>query len=207
MAAALLALGQGAHASHGSAAVLHQLSLLRVPEVIQVSVPTGPTRRRAGVHVRVAGLPAGHRMRTPDGLACTTLGRTVVDLARTAPFKDAVVAADSALHSGRVTVPELSGHLEEQWGWPGSRRAQRVLTFAESRTESPGESLTRVLLTELGYAVVEPQAVVRGLSGRAYRVDFLLGRVVVEFDGKVKYADESMRGTRTPTEVVLAEKR
>ena len=54
--------------------------------------------------------------------------------------------------------------------------------------ESPGESLTRLLLGGLGLSF-RSQVEIRDAAGFVGRVDFLVeGRVVVEFDGLSKYA-------------------
>ena len=207
VAAALLAAGTRVHASHQSAAVLHEVAVLRVPSRVTLTAPDGPHKATPALLRVVAALPQEHCARTPDGLAVTSVARAVVDIARALPFRDAVVAADSALHAGRTTPAELQTVLDEQRGWRGSRSAARVLAFADKRAESPGESVTRVLLAELGYTEVEPQPVLEGLSRRTYRVDLLLrGRVIVEFDGKVKYVDAAMTKDRTPADVLLAEK-
>ena len=59
--------------------------------------------------------------------------------------------------------------------------------MADGASESAGESRTRLLLTDLGWTV---RSQVRVLDGEEVvaRVDLLVGeRVVVEFDGLVKY--------------------
>ncbi|MHB8275584.1 MAG: hypothetical protein ACYDC9_12635 [Dermatophilaceae bacterium] len=72
-----------------------------------------------------------------------------------------------------------------------------------ARSESPGESRTRVILTGLGYTDVEPQARVTDGHGRIVaRVDLMVRRVlVVEFDGAVKYEGAEGR------EALVAEKK
>jgi very-short-patch-repair endonuclease len=64
-----------------------------------------------------------------------------------------------------------------------------VLSFADGRHESPGESRTAFLLRRLGFHL-DPQVEVVA-EGRRYRADFRFRgtRVLVEFDGAVKYSE------------------
>ena len=67
------------------------------------------------------------------------------------------------------------------------QRLAQLLREADPACESVGETRTRVLLRDLGLEVRSQVRIsdARGLIGR---VDFLVGeRVVVEFDGMVKY--------------------
>ena len=57
----------------------------------------------------------------------------------------------------------------------------------DAAAESPGESLTRLLLSGLGWPV-RSQVRIHDEHGLVGRVDFLVGtNVIVEFDGMVKY--------------------
>ena len=71
-----------------------------------------------------------------------------------------------------------------------------VLDWCDDRHESPGESLTAYVLQMAGLAL-EPQFSVPGTGqwtpgGQGYRADFRIAgtRVLVEFDGRVKYSDQ-----------------
>jgi hypothetical protein len=198
----------GAAFSHGSAAVLHGLPVW--PEVIEHvhltrSRTTGGRRGRE-VDVHTATLPAAQVTRV-DGLPVTSLPRTVADLARLLPFDQAVAAGDRAAAAGLDF-----GHLEDVLGtmeqWPGVRQARRVVNFLDGRSESAGESVTRVRFGELGLPSPIPQYEVYDLDGTLIaRVDFAWPdrRTVVEFDGRIKYGALLRPGQR-PEDVVLAEK-
>ena len=102
--------------SYQSAALLHGLSLLNsLPiDTVTLTLPTAKTWNRpatAGVVFHSADLPPGHVTRLYN-LPVTTAARTVVDLARTLPFMDAVVVADSALHAEKAAKPELRQILD-----------------------------------------------------------------------------------------------
>lgn len=194
--AARATIGQHAIASYHSAALLHRLDLLNsLPEdTVTLTLPPDKPWKRArpaSVVFHAVDLPTEHLTRLYN-LPVTTADRTVVDLARTLPFADAVVAADSALHQEKVTKPELGKVLDACARWPGVRQARRVVEFADERAESPLESVARVVFDESGLDSPELQATVFTPSD-AFRVDFLwrAHKVIAEADGLSKYSDGS----------------
>ena len=64
--------------------------------------------------------------------------------------RTAVVALDAALYERFVTREQLERRLLDIAGTRGSRQAARVIAFADRRSESVGESRSRVVLAELG---------------------------------------------------------
>lgn len=101
-----------------------------------------------------------------------------------------VVSADAAMHAGLVTADELAGAVERTESWPRSSRARAMLTFVDARSESVGESIVRVEAALRGIPLI-PQVEIRGpWGGLVGRVDFVVEgtKVIVEFDGKIKYA-------------------
>lgn len=188
------AVGRHAIASYHSAAILHHLSLLKpLPgDAVTVTLPPGKAWNRArpaDVVFRSAELPAGHLARAYN-LPVTTVARTVADLARTLPFTDAVVVADSALCQDKVTKAELNEILGTCARWPGVKQARRVVEFADERAESPLESAARVVFDACGLDAPELQATIFSRNG-VFRVDFLWPgqRVIAEADGLMKYND------------------
>jgi hypothetical protein len=143
-----------------------------------------------------------------DGLRVTPLPRTVVDLALTEPFADAVVAADWALAHG-ASGEELYAALEASPVTQGRARARRVLEFADGRSGSPGESVSRVRIAELGFVPPDLQVPFSDRRGLIGFVDFYWADcdVIGEFDGLVKYLDRELLQGRRPEDVVVAEKR
>ncbi|TQM02222.1 type IV toxin-antitoxin system AbiEi family antitoxin domain-containing protein [Pseudonocardia kunmingensis] len=211
--AALAQLAGDAVVSHVSAAVLHGLSIWRVP-LGRVHVTRA--RRNGGrcgvlVHVHTAALDPAEVV-TIGGLRVTSLARTVADLARSLPFEQAVVLADSAMfhrRRDRVERADLIAALERAPRWPGSPAARRVIAFAEGLSESVGESRSRVALAAAGVAPPVLQWKVHAAATGAFigRVDFAWPerRVVAEFDGLVKYG-RTLRPGQDPVEVLVAEK-
>jgi hypothetical protein len=194
--AAMATVGGKAVASYHSAALLHRLSLLTSPPAGTVTLTLPPAKKwnraqPADVVFHASDLPKEHVTRLYN-LPVTTVARTVADLARTLPFMDAVVVADSALNQEKATKPELLLALGQGKGWPGVRQARRAVEFADERAESPLESAARVVFANAGLAPPELQVTIAGEQGQfAARVDFLwrARKVIAEADGLVKYSD------------------
>ncbi len=143
-----------------------------------------------------------------DGLRLTSTARTIIDIARTAPFEQSVVIGDAALHLRKTTHAELTDQLIRAAHRPGCQAARRVLAFLDGRSESVGESRSRVALNDPTLPPPELQPRILTPDGTFIaRVDFLwptLG-VVGEFDGRIKY-HKSIRGNRPLEAQILAEK-
>ncbi len=111
-----------------------------------------------------------------------------------------LIAADAALARGMVTGDQLEAAVATSALGHGRRNAELVVRLADPRSESPGESWTRLLFHQLGLTPMEPPAVIRDPSGRfVARVDLLdhAHRLVVEFDGAVKYGGAAAAGQAT----------
>jgi hypothetical protein len=167
--------------------------LTTLPEgTVALTVPRGERKggySRSGVTCHVANLPADHVTRR-YGLPITTAARTVIDIARTSPFTDAVVVADSALYERHTSKAELGRVLARCAQWPGSTEAKAVVDFASGLAESALESCARVVFHERGLPPPELQVHVIGARGTLIaRVDFMWRkyRVIVEADGLLKY--------------------
>lgn len=166
-----------------------------------------------------------HRRQQPDtdvvelgGLPVTSLARTVVDVATTAPFGTAVAMADAALfavdrglHPGLTLTSmrrELDANVQALGRGPGSARARRVVAFADGKANRPGESLSRVTMHAIGAPPPALQFAVIGASGRLWHTDFGWPEfgAAAEFDGRAKYVDPQFLKGRSPEEVVYEEK-
>jgi tellurite resistance protein len=195
IAAAVATAGRRAVASHEDAAILHDLALLDRPraDLVTVSRPheaPGSRTGRPGVRVREVALPA-HHVTVGDGVPVTSVERTVIDLARTLPFRSGVVVADSALHAFKTGQPLLLNLIKDCSRWPGIKKARQVVDFSDPLAESPFESIARVAFRDGGLprpmlqvSITEPARVIA-------RVDFLWDKhaTIAEADGAVKYAD------------------
>ena len=186
--------GQIGVASHQSAVAMHGMRLLTVPPdgAVTLTVPPGKRKggyARSGVTCHMADLPEEHIIRL-YGLPVTTAGRTVIDMARTSPFAEGVVVADSALHERYTSKTDLRRVLASCAQWRGTAMAKTVVDFANELAESPLESCARVVFHERGLPPPELQAHIFGRSGTLIaRVDFMWQkyRVIAEADGLLKY--------------------
>jgi len=208
--ATLAALRRPAAVSHQSAAVLHGLPLWGIPLGRVHVTRTPPAYSEVGrhLHVHVARM-ATDDVVTVEGVAVTSLLRTVVDLARTLPFEPAVVALDAALQRRRLDPDHLADRAAALGRTPGARAAARAVGFADGRSESVGESRSRVLLHHLGLAPSTLQLDVRAPGGAFVgRTDFAweAERVVGEFDGRIKYG-RLLKPGQDPGDAVFEEKR
>ena len=195
--------------SHLSAACLWRIDLWEPTlRAVQLTRPSsGGGHRRRSLQTFRTALPAEDVV-TLDGYRVTAAARTVVDLAKQLPFESAVVAADSALHAGITTVEELTAAADRQTHCPGLGGARRVIAFADGRSESVGESRTRVMIHRAALPRPEPQYEVRSTGGVLLgRADFGWEelRTLGEFDGREKYG-RRLRPGQLPGDAVFQEK-
>lgn len=203
-----------------SAAVLHSLPLYRLAPKKVHAVILGSRHGRT-----VAGV-AWHRIPVApvdiveiEGIRCTSLERTILDLACATGLPVSVSAADAAQRRAAVAGQVRDAARAQEWRArmlaraegsprPGIRRARQVIAFADGRAQLPGESVSRLFLNNLGFAAPELQMHVTGASGDDYWLDFGFprSRCFGEFDGRGKYFDEDLTGNRTAEEIFLAEK-
>ncbi|MCX5042015.1 hypothetical protein OG921_02245 [Aldersonia sp. NBC_00410] len=142
-----------------------------------------------------------------DGLRVTNAARTIADFARCAPVEQAVVIGDALLRHGAADAQPAVA-LERMPRWPGVPAARRAMAWMDARSESVGESRSRVRLRAAGLPVFELQYEVAASDGRFLgRADFALPEhgVIGEFDGKVKYG-RLLRPGQTAGDAVFREK-
>jgi hypothetical protein len=189
--ATMAGLRRPAVVSHQSAAVLHGLPLWDVPldRVHVTRRPRAWNDSSAVLCCHVAQLRDDEVVEM-DGLQVTDPVRTALDLARSLPLEAAVVALDAALHLGALSHELLRGRLFDIAGTPGSRTAARAVTAADGRSESVGESRSRVILyrwklppSDLQFEIRSPSGVLVARSDFVWEADRLVG----EFDGRIKY--------------------
>ena len=175
--------------SHTSAAVLHDLRMWN-PDLSRVHLSVDAARggrRTARVHT--------HTNRLADcvtqvrGLTATTVAKTAVDLAREQSCEAGVCVVDSAL--AVASRADVDAALDACTGMSGCSAARRIVAFADGRSESIGESRTRVYLQRFGFPPFELQVTLRH-GAFVCRPDFLLDGVIVEFDGRMKYTSEQV---------------
>ena len=164
--AVLLSLGSRATACGRTAAALHGWGLLVEPSrTVEVALPHGQGHGKAPrVQVQRRRAVARHRLRAlpgTNGMWVTTAEQTVVDLALSVPPLEAVVACDSALRGGHVTLAGLRAHVGRLRGRRHAARLERVLDLADPDSGSVLESVLRVRMVQDGIDGFTTQAVIR----------------------------------------------
>lgn len=199
----------GAVLSHTSAATVHGLPVWQehLGRVHLTRDRRGGGQQRRWVQVHGAPLDAVD-VAEDDGRSLTTLARTVVDLGRSLPLAQSVAAGDVALT--RFDRDDLDAVLRRQAGWTGIGRARQAVALLDPRSESAGESFSRVVFWQAGLAAPDPQYRVCTPDGRFLgRCDFGWPEfgVLGEFDGKKKYGRLLRKPGQTAEDVLIAEKR
>ncbi len=101
----------------------------------------------------------------------------------------AVVAGDAMLHRESTSIAELEEVCRRFASYPGQRVAAKAIARLDARTESPQESVLRIVAGDAGI-VLEPQFEVYDGDELIARADFRIegSRALVECDGRIKYA-------------------
>ena len=153
-----------------------------VPHPVFAAVPIGeryPERKGLLVCRHPRPVPSV----TVNGFKITTGAETLLAAARDLGILDLVILGDSALRTGDCTVEELEATAAHQRR--GAPRLRAVLPLLDDRSESPWESVMRVLHQAAGIRV-EPQKEIFDQWGRfVARADlWLVGtRRIHEYDG------------------------
>jgi hypothetical protein len=188
--------------------VLHGLPVWGDPlRLVHLTRGSGTGKRRGHLHLHVTPVEPEETVLL-DGFRVTSLARTVVDLGRALPLQQAVAAGDAALRAGLDPV-DLTQAVDRAQGRRGIAAARRATSLLDVRSESAGESASRVVLHELGLPPSDLQLEVLDDRGRLVgRCDFGWPehRTVGEFDGRIKYG-RLLRPGQTSEEIVYAEKR
>ena len=102
----------------------------------------------------------------------------------------------------------LTARIDAAAGARGIRAARRAVEFADPRSASPGESLSRAEIHRLGFPQPELQVAFPRSDGSHDITDFLWRDygVAGEFDGFVKYSRQEYLAGRPPEDVVWLEK-
>jgi hypothetical protein len=194
--------------SHMSAAVLHHLPIWndQLGRVHITRNQSGGGKVRRYVHLHAAPLPEIDICEI-NGQRVTTLARTVLDLLRTLTMERSVPIGDAALRLG-LTLEKLAEVAERCMGWRGMLQARRAMNFLDARSESAGESYSRVVLDRIGIPAPIPQYEVFSRGVLVGRADFGWEefRTLGEFDGKEKYG-KLLKPGQTAADVLFAEKR
>lgn len=159
---------------------------VRRPQLVVSRHPTAPACIEIS-DVRVASLP-----------------ETLLACARHFGRLDMVVLLDGALHKRTATRGDLETMSSSRR--PGAVRLREALAWADARSESPRETLLRIL-HRVCDVPVEPQAEIRDASGAfVARADLLIvgTRTLQEYDGEVHLEKDQYRRDRGRDRRILA---
>lgn len=178
---------------------LHHVSLTRAAPsgaLRSLTVPTDrltPSKPLTLLRHRFA-LAETDQLRRPSGLWITTPLRTAIDCCSALTAEAAVCLLDHCLRTRLVTLEELVEQVTLRRGTRGGRRFAQAVALADGRSESPAESLARLLLLPHLPALV-PQVQVWDRHGELLaRLDLAdkAVRLAVEADGKRGHAGAHM---------------
>lgn len=147
-----------------SAIALHELPIFgQWPRDVYVLSGKLTGHRRSGL-IAVASARSAPRTTAIGGIRCTTIEYSLLQLCRHATLAAALTAVDAALHVPRygparpmTTLARLRREHERLLPYHGSRRAEAVLARATHLADTPLETLSRLVIEELGFAKPELQ--------------------------------------------------
>jgi predicted transcriptional regulator of viral defense system len=184
--AAVLAYGSQAHLSHRSSAALHGLRPDNRPKIdVTVAGPSARSRPGIDVHRSITLEPVD--LTTIDGIPCTSLARTLLDLAEVVSERAVEKAIDEAEVLRTFDLRAVEDVLSRAAGRRGAAVLRRVLADYDGPTMTDRELEERFF--GLCRRASVPQPEVNGWvsldDGVAYKVDFLwrAERLGVETDG------------------------
>lgn len=192
-----------------SALTAHAIPFPGEAELVHTIGGSATSGRRAGVaHTHVEIDPGD--VVVVDGLLACSPAYALAHVARRCSQMTAVSALDAAVRAGIVTKEEVEDALERQ-GPRGRARARWAIAFADARSESVGESCSRVTIHRLGAPAPELQWRIPTPDGDRWG-DFRWERpgrrpLIGEFDGEVKYRALAEERGEDAAGTVVREKR
>ena len=196
--------GVSAAALHGLALWGHDLSVVHV-----VRLDDGASRHETGVkHHRVRDQVADC-VEVVDGVRVIGVARTVWEVASMSRLESGVCVADSAIRQYPLVGEQLRQFNAQFAHRPGTRSARMALRLANPRSESAGESISRVWFFLGGIPAPQLQVPIYDRDGQLIgRSDFCWPeyRHLGEFDGKIKYG-ALLRPGEDATDALFREKR
>lgn len=190
-AAAVLAAGPSACLSHRSAAALWGL-VEEWGQTIHVTVPQTTTRRRPTLAIHTGGMLRPADVTTCDRIPCTTVPRTLLDLAATVDRRTLERAVDRAEGLRLFDLHALDDVMAHNRGRRGNRALASLLAGYRESTETRSDVEERLLALVRAAGLPTPRvnAWLSLPDGGGCRPDFLWrhARLVVEVDGREYHA-------------------
>jgi hypothetical protein len=183
--AAVLACVSGSALSHRSSAALWELT----PDqrsVVDVIAPVHGGRSRPGIYVHRSSRLCPADITSHRGIPCTTVARTLLDLASCVPRRRLERAVEQAEVLGLFDLAATEAVLARNQGVPGLRALRVVLAAPAGETVTRSELEERFLALCGRFAIPRPRVNAWiALEGDGVEVDFLWPEhhLVVETDG------------------------
>jgi hypothetical protein len=148
------------------------------PEVV------GRTRDLRGEDIVVVG-----------GVRVTSPLRTAADLLCLLPRRQALAAADALMRLHGFAVGDLRRLLVRYFRRRGVVQARSLAPLVDGRSESAGESWTRLEIVDHGLPIPEPQFWIHIDSVPTYRLDLAYphARIAIEYDGVAHHTSAADR--------------
>jgi hypothetical protein len=184
--AAVLACGEGALLSHRSAAALHELIRWDTGH-IDITIPGRTGLSIPGIRIHRSMCIVPHDRVEVRGIPCTSLARTLLDVAATSVRPVLERACNQAEIQRTLDLRAVEALLERREGTPGARKLREALgsgTVGHDRTRSELERRFLALCKRAGI----PRPSVNewiAIAGEEMQCDFVwhAERVIVEVDG------------------------
>jgi len=188
--AALLACGEGAVVSHGTAAAFHRL-FDEWPHYIDVTVPVEAGRKIDGVRCRRCRYPEPEEVEVRQGIAVTTVARTLVDLAGILDLAVLRKVVGRAAIRRKLDLQAIDIAIYNAKGRRGLKALELALVPYRTKdgkvpdVRSDFETLVLPQLLDRGLARPSTNAPIH-IDGERFLLDFLWEkeRVIVETDGR-----------------------
>lgn len=184
--AAVLACGTSAVLSHRSVAA-HMRLLRAEPGPVHVTVLCSTPKRRRGIVVHATrSLPQAERT-TRLAIPCTSVERTIIDLAATEDWPTVERAVEQAFALRLIGRTRMRDALDRANGRRGAKALRRLIDGLLTDLPYTRSELERRFLRLVHDAAVPPPVVNRHREG--HRVDFAWppAQLVVETDGRATH--------------------
>jgi hypothetical protein len=189
--AAMRRLGSRVALSHTSAALDHGITVwdADLSNVHVTRLDGGAGRTEAGV-VHHEGFCLDTDLMERNGYLVTRPPRAALEAASLQSTEASVVLLDDGLHKKLFDARQLDDQLRLMQCWPDTLHLQFAVRFADGRAESVGESRSRYLCYTHRLPAPELQCYVYDERGNLVGITDMVWheqRLLLEFDGKIKY--------------------
>jgi hypothetical protein len=204
-----LVVPNGAVVTDRSAGWLHGAEMILAPNDHLAVPPVSVFVNRRGARLRNGITDSGQRFLRPEdvmevfGVAVTTPLRTACDLGRLLSPEGAFAALDTMLRLGVFDKQQLWAETDRFRGMRGVIQLREFVPLADARSESPGESVTRLRWIAQG---IQPSPDLQIEVERPYQWSYWIDLGVEELRFGVEYLGEEWH-LRTPEQRERDERR